>query len=260
LAVWGNGDTQPPTSNINYTAPGQTTNAAIVKLNDNKVKVWVNDSATDVIIDVAGYYTNVPSTATTNYTYAPDGLRKTKTSTVANPVTFNWDRASGLPMLLSETTNSTLTTYYIYGPGGLPVEQINPDGSTLYLHHDQLGSTRLITNTTGDTIATYTYEPYGRLTARTGTADTPSATPANTPTPKPATNTSATATTTPPPHNSSPAIHSPQPRAVRTATYGSPLNATDPTGMAPGIGWGQRGHFNRNRHSRTPRHGAKHSR
>ena len=56
---------------------------------------------------------------------------------------FLWDVASAIPLLLKDGS-----TAYVYGPGGLPLEQIN--GSTvLWLHHDQLGSTRLVTDTTG---------------------------------------------------------------------------------------------------------------
>ena len=55
----------------------------------------------------------------------------------------------------SQVTTKAITTPrgtkrgYIYGPGGLPVEQINSKGKTLYLHHDQQGSTRMLTDTTG---------------------------------------------------------------------------------------------------------------
>ena len=73
-------------------------------------------------------------------------------------------------MLLAEAGTDT-TTYYIYGPDGLPIEQT--DGTTTrYLHHDQLGSTRLITNTTGDTIANINYDPYGQPTTNLAPAQT----------------------------------------------------------------------------------------
>ncbi len=53
-------------------------------------------------------------------------------------------------------------------------EQINNTTSTvLYLHHDQQGSTRLLTGSTGKTEATFTYDAYGNLTGHTGTATTP---------------------------------------------------------------------------------------
>jgi RHS repeat-associated protein len=56
----------------------------------------------------------------------------------------------------------------------MPVEQINNSiGAVEYLHHDQQGSTRLLTGSTGKAEATFTYGPYGELTGSTGTATTP---------------------------------------------------------------------------------------
>ena len=79
---------------------------------------------------------------------------------------FVYDLAEGLSQVLSDGTNT-----YVYGPGGVPVEQIN--GSTVtYLHQDQLGSTRVLTNQTANVVATYSYDPYGKAT-KTGTASTP---------------------------------------------------------------------------------------
>ena len=43
----------------------------------------------------------------------------------------------------------------------------------LYLHHDQQGSTRLLTESTGKTEATFTYDAYGNLTGKSGTATSP---------------------------------------------------------------------------------------
>jgi RHS repeat-associated protein len=63
---------------------------------------------------------------------------------------------------------------FIYGLSGMSLEQINNStGTVLYLHHDQHGSTRLLTGSTGKTEATFTYGPYGALTGSTGTATTP---------------------------------------------------------------------------------------
>jgi RHS repeat-associated protein len=42
-----------------------------------------------------------------------------------------------------------------------------------YHYQDQLGSTRLLTDQAGTQLATFTFDPYGRLTASTGTATTP---------------------------------------------------------------------------------------
>ncbi len=53
------------------------------------------------------------------------------------------------------------------------VEQIAVSSGTItYLHHDQIGNTRLLTSTTGAVTGTATYDPYGNPTAHTG-ATTP---------------------------------------------------------------------------------------
>ena len=72
-----------------------------------------------------------------------------------------------LPLILSDGTNS-----YIYGPDGLPVEQISSGGTVTYLHHDQAGSTRLLTGSTGTVTGKCTYGAYGAPTCE-GAATTP---------------------------------------------------------------------------------------
>jgi RHS repeat-associated protein len=73
----------------------------------------------------------------------------------------------GLPLILSDTTNS-----YIYGPGGLPIEQVSSGGTVTYLHHDQQGSTCLLTGSTGTVTGKCTYGAYGAPTCE-GTTTTP---------------------------------------------------------------------------------------
>jgi RHS repeat-associated protein len=102
----------------------------------------------------------------TNYTYNGDGLRQSATTT-GRTQQFAWDLTGGLPLLLNDGDAS-----YLYGPGGAPVAQINSDGTTTYLHADQLGSTRLITGADGTVAATYSYSPHGKTITKTGTAQT----------------------------------------------------------------------------------------
>jgi RHS repeat-associated protein len=73
-----------------------------------------------------------------------------------------------MPVILTDETNS-----YIYGPGNLPIEQINASEEPTYLHHDQQGSTRLLTNTKGESAGAYSYTPYGGIEEHKGTATTP---------------------------------------------------------------------------------------
>jgi RHS repeat-associated protein len=55
----------------------------------------------------------------------------------------------------------------------MPIEQINnSSGAVLYLHHDQAGSTRLLTGSTGTVTGKCTYTAYGIPTCE-GTATTP---------------------------------------------------------------------------------------
>ena len=102
------------------------------------------------------------------YAYNGDGLRTSQT--ISGTTTYMaWDTTEKLPLILSDGANS-----YIYGPGGLPVEQIaNESGTILYIHHDQQGSTRIVTSSTGVADGTFTYDAYGNPTGKTGTATTP---------------------------------------------------------------------------------------
>ena len=64
------------------------------------------------------------------------------------------------------------TTYYVWGAGLL--YQINPDGTTGTYHYDPVGSTTAITADDGATVTDrIEYSPYGTVTHRTGTSDTP---------------------------------------------------------------------------------------
>jgi len=106
--------------------------------------------------------TYTPATGTaTSYAYDGDGLRQSKT-TGSTTTYFTWD---GGRDLLSDGTN-----YYVYGQGSQPLEQIAvSSGAVTYLHHDQLGSTRLLTNTSGTTVGSASYDPYGIQTSVSGT-------------------------------------------------------------------------------------------
>jgi RHS repeat-associated protein len=102
-------------------------------------------------------------------TYAYDGDNLRVSQTISGTKTFlAWEMAEAVPVVLNDGTNS-----FIYGPGGLPIEQISGAGTALYPHHDQQGSTRMLTGSTGKSEATTTYDAYGNTTGTTGTAITP---------------------------------------------------------------------------------------
>jgi RHS repeat-associated protein len=100
-----------------------------------------------------------------SYSYNGDGLRMSKTVS-GGTSQFTWDVVNGLPLMIQEGS-----TRYVYGPGGRPLERIATNtNATLWLHHDQLGSTRLVTSTAGAVAGTATYDSYGNITAATGAA------------------------------------------------------------------------------------------
>ncbi len=103
-----------------------------------------------------------------SYTYDGNGLRASQTvSGVTSHLT--WDLAlSGLSQILSDGSLS-----YIYGPNGVPIEHISSEETPSYYHQDQLGSTRLLTNGSGEAVGTFTFSPYGKLEGSTGAATTP---------------------------------------------------------------------------------------
>ncbi len=106
-------------------------------------------------------------TTTASYAYNGDGLRMSK-PVKGVKTNFGWDLQSSTPLLLSDKSTS-----YIYGPGGLPIESISTAGTVTYYHHDQLGSTTLLTSATGAKVSTYTYDSYGLIAKMTGTSTNP---------------------------------------------------------------------------------------
>jgi RHS repeat-associated protein len=132
-------------------------------------------SATTYGYDQAGNLTSVErpkegEKAAIEDTYAYDGNNLRASQTISKTTSYlTWNVTDSLPLILNDGTNS-----YIYGPGNLPIEQINSStGTVLYLHHDQAGSTRMLTSATGTKEAAFTYDAYGYTTGTTGTAKTP---------------------------------------------------------------------------------------
>jgi RHS repeat-associated protein len=99
--------------------------------------------------------------------YDASGLLASKTAGLTTQH-LAWDTSAEVPTLLSDGQRN-----FVYGPDGLAIEQINSAGAPTYLHHDQLGSTRLLTGAEGESSATFSYSPYGGLEATAGTATIP---------------------------------------------------------------------------------------
>jgi RHS repeat-associated protein len=101
-----------------------------------------------------------------SYAYDGSGLRASQKIS-GTKAQFAWDVSENLPLLLFDGTS-----YYLYGPDGMPFAQIASEAAT-YLHHDHLGSTRMLTNSSGEAKGKYTYTPYGAVEEHTGSATTP---------------------------------------------------------------------------------------
>ena len=115
--------------------------------------------------DQAGHLISTKSGGVeSTFKYDGTGLLATETSG-ATTYPLTWDTSSSLPMLLHSGDE-----YFIYGPEGQPVEQIlTSTGTATYLHHDQLGSIRGLTNEVGEFSGAYTYGPNGAVASHTGT-------------------------------------------------------------------------------------------
>jgi RHS repeat-associated protein len=124
-------------------------------------------SATTYSYDQAGNLTASKSPEAENtFKYDGAGLRAKETKG-ASTYPMVWDPTTGLPLLLRKGQE-----YFVYGPGGFPFEQISSTGSATYLHHDQLGSTRVLTSPSGEISGTYRYGPNGAFWKHTGTQGT----------------------------------------------------------------------------------------
>jgi RHS repeat-associated protein len=96
-----------------------------------------------------------------SYTYNGDGLRISK-AVKGTTTQFVWSEAGELPQLLQSGS-----TYYIYGPEDVPIEQISGE-TAVYLHQDQQNSTRLLTDSEGNVVGRYTYNAWGKVTSHAG--------------------------------------------------------------------------------------------
>jgi RHS repeat-associated protein len=150
-----------------------STDPTLAQLPSSPVRTWAADTTADqgqasYTYDQANRLTHAVTPAGTGtYTYNGDGLRMATTTGNGDTRHFAWDQTTSVPLMLTDGATS-----YVYGPGDLPIEQIN--GATpVWYHHDQLGSTRLLTDTNGTTVSTFTYDPYGNLSGTTGNATTP---------------------------------------------------------------------------------------
>ncbi|MEL7568269.1 MAG: RHS repeat-associated core domain-containing protein, partial [Dehalobacterium sp.] len=101
------------------------------------------------------------------YKYNHDGLRKSKTVNGVT-TTYNWD-ASG--NLVRETTPSG-TNYYYYDPSG-NLAGLRKNNVTYIVHNNLRGDIVSITDTSGNIVAQYHFDPWGKQISYSGTLTQP---------------------------------------------------------------------------------------
>ncbi len=109
---------------------------------------------------------------TVDYGYNGAGELSSRT-TGGSSANLVWDPVGmANPVLVDDGAN-----YYIYGPDALPTEQISVASGTVdYYLHDQLGSTRALTSSSGAVVGSWTYNAWGGVVASTGGTGTPTPT------------------------------------------------------------------------------------
>jgi RHS repeat-associated protein len=141
-----------PSETYTYNEVGERTKA---KPSSGPATNYAYDQAGDLVSVERAKEGEVPEISHA-YTYSGDGLRASETISATTKY-LAWDVSGGLPLILDDGTSS-----FVYGADGLPVEQVNDTtGTVTYLHHDQAGSTRLLTGSTGTATGKCTYSPYG---------------------------------------------------------------------------------------------------
>jgi RHS repeat-associated protein len=108
------------------------------------------------------------------YTYDAEGRRRTMVQGT-NTTRYTIDPNGTLSRLLVKHNPDGTKTYYIYGLGLLyEASKIGTVAETTITHHyDQVGSTTLRTDSTGNDIGRAEYSPYGICTWKTGNMNTP---------------------------------------------------------------------------------------
>lgn len=166
--------------------PGATLNLGGVYNDANQIVSWGTDSYS---YDKAGNLKTVAgsrpmtagydpenrllslSLAGTTATYGYDGLgtRVSKTQGAAT-TKYHYDH---LGRLLFETNQAgTVIASYCYA-GALLVAMRAEDGAFYYYHFDKTGNTLALTDASGNVANSYQYDPFGQVTAQTGTVRNP---------------------------------------------------------------------------------------
>ncbi len=183
---------QSPTSNVQYTYDAMGNRATMTTTGSGTTNysydvadrllaagatafTWDNNGnqltkgAAIYAYDAANRLTQVVNGGTTvQFTYDGDGKRANKTVNSA-ATNYAYDVNASLPVVLTETTSSNTTTYLF---GADLLARYDNAGTPTYYHADGLGSVRAMSNSAGQSIATYNYDAFGAVRNSSGAAST----------------------------------------------------------------------------------------
>ena len=111
---------------------------------------------------------NAGGHGTENFSYAGPTQDQVLSDGSATGITYGLAGQDGQPWVQSYTPAGTAADYVIHDQQGTPLGYIQ-SGSSYGFATDNLGSVTHIVNTCGCVAATYTYDPYGNITTKTGT-------------------------------------------------------------------------------------------
>jgi RHS repeat-associated protein len=115
--------------------------------------------------DAFGNLSSAQSGTNAAYHYArdPQGRRAIRQNGSNTILLLN----AGDTMLEAYNASNNSATSYIYEPGiDKPLAQVYSDGSMRYVHQDVLGSVVMLTDSNGATYQSYSYDAWGKVTAR----------------------------------------------------------------------------------------------
>jgi RHS repeat-associated protein len=156
-----------PTAKYQYNEDGERT----------KLEPKSGEPATTYAYDQAGHLTSTEREKSTKQSEVNESITFDANG-LSQGITINggklkaaWDTAEGLPIILEyENSGGEEEAAYIYGPENLPIEETF-GANAIYLHHDQQGSTRLITYwLAGEVVGWKTYAPFGNVLETAGDA------------------------------------------------------------------------------------------
>ncbi|TYS63661.1 DNRLRE domain-containing protein [Sutcliffiella horikoshii] len=103
---------------------------------------------------------NLSGSTLSSYTYHPNGLRKSK-KVGSNTFNYHYDGTE----LIRITNTNNVTVWSFTWLSGKPVSMTNQQGTTFYYVTNYRGDVSKIIDTTGKTVASYEYDPWGNVLA-----------------------------------------------------------------------------------------------